>query len=164
MATICSPLPLRKSATKNIVNNRNHQSAQKVFQNQLQKSLSVSETLKVLQDKARNKSARVGTPQPAAVSTAARAQQLNPNFPRSNPSNVQKTRTVQLTIWVQPVIKAEIQRLAAQEGLSVSATSAAFLERGLQQHVDMHYGALLVPICRSLKARSAKKCGHWPAA
>jgi hypothetical protein len=129
--------------------NRPTQSAKNVFQNQPKSVINPPNPRDVRQDRARNKSARIGTRQPAPPEPVMRAQPLNPNFPRSKTSNVQKTRTVQLTVWVQPVIKAEIQRLAAQEGLSISATSAAFLERGLQQHIDMHYGALLVPIIES---------------
>jgi hypothetical protein len=135
-----------KSANKTMVNNGKAQSAKKVFQNQSNSVINPQTHGDVRQDKARGKSARVGTRQPAPHEQPPRAQPLNPNFPRSKPSNVQKTRTVQLTVWVQPVIKAEIQRLAAQEGLSISATSAAFLEKALQQHIDMQYSALLQPI------------------
>ncbi len=60
-----------------------------------------------------------------------------------------KQTLVKVTAWVKPVVKAELQRKAEQEGLSVSATSAALLERGLQQTIDMQYGALLQPIIQS---------------
>ena len=57
-----------------------------------------------------------------------------------------KRKTVKLTVWVKPVVKAELERIAEQEGLSVSATGAAFLENALQAHVDMQYSSLLQPI------------------
>src|SRR5207244_12815350 len=41
------------------------------------------------------------------------------------------------------------QRIEDQEGLSVSATGAAFLEKALQATVDMQYSSLLQPIIES---------------
>jgi hypothetical protein len=52
-------------------------------------------------------------------------------------------------LWVDPIVKAELQRLADQEGITVSATGAAFLKQALQNNVDMHYSALLEPIITS---------------
>jgi DNA transposition AAA+ family ATPase len=46
-------------------------------------------------------------------------------------------------------VKRELQRLAEQEGLTVSRTGAAFLKQALQNNVDMHYSALLEPIIKS---------------
>ena len=44
---------------------------------------------------------------------------------------------------------AELKRIAASEGLSVSATGAAYLEKAMQTHLDLQYGALLQPIIES---------------
>jgi hypothetical protein len=53
---------------------------------------------------------------------------------------------VPLTIQISKRLKAEIQRLAAQEGESDSATARAFLARGVQGNIDMQYGAMLRPV------------------
>jgi hypothetical protein len=53
---------------------------------------------------------------------------------------------VPLTIQIPKRLKAEIQRLAAQEGESDSATARAFLGRGMQANIDMQYGAMLRPV------------------
>jgi len=53
---------------------------------------------------------------------------------------------VQLTVWLNPIVKAEIERLARKERISVSAVGAAFLEKAVQQNIDLEYGALLRPI------------------
>jgi hypothetical protein len=58
----------------------------------------------------------------------------------------QKRQTVKVTLWVKPIVKAELQRKAEREGLSLSATGAAFLEKALQSDIDMQYGTLLQPI------------------
>jgi hypothetical protein len=43
-------------------------------------------------------------------------------------------------------VKGELQRLAAQEGLTVSKTGAALLTQALQHNVNMQYSELLTPI------------------
>ncbi len=55
-------------------------------------------------------------------------------------------QTAKVTLWVKPVVKAELQRRAERGGLSLSATGAAFLEKALQADIDMQYGTLLEPI------------------
>jgi hypothetical protein len=62
-----------------------------------------------------------------------------------NPTD-HNTQSVLVGLWVEPVVKAELKRLAAQEGLTVSAAGAAFLKQALQHNVDMHYRRLLTPI------------------
>ena len=53
---------------------------------------------------------------------------------------------VPLTIQIPKRLKAAIQRLAAEEGKSDSATARAFLARGVQANIDMQYGAMLRPV------------------
>src|SRR5918992_4369348 len=101
------------------------------------------------QDKDRTSSDRPATPQPASVNHVDRSQGTNPTGARTHSPLVHKSRTVHLNVWIDPIVKSELERLAAQEGLSISATAAAFLERILQQHVDLQYSALLEPIIKS---------------
>ncbi len=63
-----------------------------------------------------------------------------------SPKRSTKRRTAQVIVWVKPVVKAELQRIAEQNGLSVSATGAAFLESALQQNLHTQHTALLDPI------------------
>jgi hypothetical protein len=103
----------------------------------------------VRQDKARISSARVPTPQPAAVKTGARAKPVHPNGTRSTNGNVAKIRAVHLDLWVNPIVKAELQRIAEQEGLSMSATGAALLEAAIRQKLNIQQGVLLQPIIKT---------------
>ena len=100
----------------------------------------------VRQDKPRPPSARTASPQPAPLKKAMRPHETNSNSARSQKRSVPKRKTVHLTLWVKPIVKAEMQRRAAREGVSVSATGAAFLEQALQADIDMQYGAMLQPI------------------
>jgi hypothetical protein len=65
---------------------------------------------------------------------------------RSKNAPLPKRKTVHLTLWVDPIVKAELQRLAEEEGLTVSKTGSAFLEQALKNNVDMQCSALLTPI------------------
>jgi hypothetical protein len=103
----------------------------------------------VRQDKARISSARIGTNQPAPETKSTRAHQVNSHSTRFKLPIVHKSRTEKLTAWVNPLVKAELARRAAQEGVSLSAATAAFLEQALQNQVDLQYSALLEPIITS---------------
>ena len=56
-----------------------------------------------------------------------------------------KSKKVQITMWGEREIKEELHRRAANQGLTVSAAGFAYLKKGLQQDIDMQYGALLAP-------------------
>jgi hypothetical protein len=55
-------------------------------------------------------------------------------------------QTVQVSAWVKPAIKAELQRLAGQEGLSLSQTCAALLAEAIRQKLHVQHAVLLQPI------------------
>src|SRR5258708_39799399 len=62
------------------------------------------------------------------------------------PRRPRRRQTVKERVGVKPAVKAELERRAEREGLSLSATGAAFLEKAMQASVDMQYGTLLEPI------------------
>lgn len=104
----------------------------------------------VRQDKDRFSSDRKALRQPAAVNKITRSQSTSRKSARSQNKPDHKPRTVPVQFWVSPLVKAELSRVAEQEGLSVSATGAAFLQRALQQNADMKYSALLQPIIKQI--------------
>jgi hypothetical protein len=65
---------------------------------------------------------------------------------RSKKHGSSRRKTVHLVLWVKPIVKAELQRIAEQEGLSLSRAGGALLSRALQQNLDMQYNALLTPV------------------
>ena len=69
--------------------------------------------------------------------------------PAKNPhtgKHSSKRQTVQVASWVKPSIRAELQRLAEKEGLSVSKVSAALLEEAIRQKLHIQHAVLLQPI------------------
>jgi hypothetical protein len=128
------------------VNNGKRQSAKNIFQNHPNGAKAETLNAAVRQDKGRISSARTGTKQPAPYQNPMRPHELNTGAARSKNKPIPKRKTVHLTLWVDPIVKRELQRVAELEGLTVSKTGAAFLKQALQHNVDMHYSALLTPI------------------
>jgi hypothetical protein len=107
----------------------------------------------VWQDKAVHTFERVATPQPAPPEKETRAQSLHTKSSRSHKKPSARAKLVHMTLWVHPLVKAEIQRLAEREGLSVSMVGAAFLEKAIRQDVHSQYGALIQPIIEQAIAK-----------
>ena len=116
----------------------------------------------VMQDKSDLIRDRAASDQPYRTPDEIRSNQNRSQSPQSNTAAPQRSNTISsyvpqdpvefdgplvpLTVQIPKRLKAEIQRLAAQEGESDSATARAFLARGVQANIDMHYGAILRPV------------------
>lgn len=98
------------------------------------------------QDKRALRRARTGTAQPARNKIVMRAQGLNTNPARSQNNSTPARQTVQVCLWVKPIVKENLESLAKSEGITVSAAGAALLERALQTNIDMQYGAIFEPM------------------
>lgn len=61
-------------------------------------------------------------------------------------SHSRSRQTVQVAAWVKPAIKAELQRIAEAEGLSLSQTCATLLEEAIRQKLHVQHAVLLQPI------------------
>jgi hypothetical protein len=117
-----------------------------IFSQQANTASGIQPASQSVQDKAQISSALTATPQPAPATKFTRAKPLNSKVPRSQKSPTRTKRTEKLTLWVEPIVKDELARIAKREGLSLSKSGAAFLKRSLQQHIDLAYSALLTPI------------------
>lgn len=106
-------------------------------------SASVQQPLRgVRQDNPAAPRARTATPQPASPPKPLRSHPLQIKPPRTQKRPIPTRKTVQLVLWVKPVVKAELARIAEAEKLSVSATGAAFLEKAIQTDIHTQHGAL----------------------
>ena len=107
----------------------------------------------VRQDKPRAPRARAASDQPGSVENMTRARQTDTNSFRSqNPikKHSNKRRKKKVSIWLDPPEVAMLVGKAKSAGLSISATGAAFLKRGMQAELDMQYSATLKPIIETL--------------
>jgi hypothetical protein len=131
-----------------MASNKNPQFLKNVFLHQSKGGVANAGDAAVRQDKAWIASARPASPQPAAVTHTPRAKPLHQKSTRATNGNSTKTTTVHLDLWVNPIIKAELKRIAEQEGLSMSATGAALLEGAIRQKLHLQQGVLLQPLIK----------------
>ena len=111
------------------------------------RSVNVAQLLRgVRQDNPAPNTARTATPQPAPPHNAMRPTPKKTNTPRPHKGKTKQRKTVHLTLWVKPGVKAELARTAASEGLSVSSVGAAFLDQAIRQDIHSQYGTLIEPI------------------
>jgi hypothetical protein len=68
--------------------------------------------------------------------------------------------TVKVSLWVKPVVKAELKRLAGMHGLSLSKTGAAGLEEWVHQQIHAQHEALLYPIIRQIIREELRTFGN----
>jgi hypothetical protein len=129
-----------------MASNGKPQFAKHIFSQQSNGAVVEKFNASVGQDKVRTKSVRPATRQPVRAATRTRTDALTGKNTRATNPTVHKKQRVLVGVWVEPVVKAELQRLAEQEGLTISATGAALLKQALQNNVDMQYSALLTPI------------------
>jgi hypothetical protein len=129
-----------------MVNTVHTQTEHNVFEPQSSTSNVQQLRSNVWQDKHRPTRDRIASHQPAPHVQMMRPHEMNRNTSRSRKKPIPKRKTVHLSLWVKPVVKAELERIAASEEISISATGGTLLEKALQGHVDMQYGALLRPI------------------
>jgi hypothetical protein len=98
------------------------------------------------QDKTALARGHAATPQPEPHANSARSQPLNNNLQRAKKHGSTKRQTEQLILWVKPIVKADLKRIADREGISLSKAGGTLLSRALQQNIDMQYHALLTPV------------------
>ena len=64
----------------------------------------------VRQDKGATRRARIATRQPAPTKNGMRPQAANITSPQTLPTHPSNHKTVHLTLWVKPLVKAEVQQ------------------------------------------------------
>jgi len=69
------------------------------------------------QDKGAHSRARIASLPIAPPENMMRTQQLKTDTPRSQNRPSPKRKTTHLTLWVKPVVKAELERIAERDGL-----------------------------------------------
>ncbi len=67
-----------------------------------------------------------------------------------------KRQTAQLTIWVRPAVKHEMQRIAQAAGLTTSRTGAAALEEWLARRIHVEHAGILQPIIEQSIAKGMR--------
>ncbi len=104
----------------------------------------------VMQDKGGKKSARLRLRQPDPKQNHHRAELLNTEKERSQNTSMRKFLAVKATTWLNPIVKAELERRAEITGLSLSKIMATGLEEWVQWELHKQHEGLLYPILRQM--------------
>ncbi len=100
---------------------------------------------RVGQDKSASLRDRAKLLQPASRQKSARSRKTS-TLPARTKNRSNKRQTVPLTLWVHPLERAELERLANAEGLSVSLTARTLLKEAIRQKLHTQHAVLLQPI------------------
>jgi hypothetical protein len=129
-----------------MADNNHTQSAKHIFQNQPKAGVQPRTHGDVWQDKTALTRGSPASPQPEPRQNPAQSQPPNNKLHRTKKHGSTKRKTVHLVLWVKPIVKAELKRIADQEGLSLSKAAGMLLARALEGQIDMNYNALLTPV------------------
>jgi hypothetical protein len=86
------------------------------------------------------------SPQPSPVTKVTLSLFTNNKVVRSQYGSNARQKSGRISFWADPGLKERLTRKALKEGLSISATCAAFLRKALQEDIDLEYSATLDPI------------------
>ncbi len=75
-------------------------------------------------------------------------------------TSVKKRRAVKVTLWVKPFVKAELERLAGMDGLSISKTGAVLLEEAIHQKLHIQHALLMQPIIEQTVRKELRSFGN----
>ena len=136
-------------------------SSQHVLLSQSNDTFSKQPLRGVGQDKRASSRARKSTKQPARLATPSARTQLNNGVSRAQNAFNANAPLVQLPLWVKPIVKAEVQRMAEMNDISPSAQGAALLEEILRQKLHIQQAATLETalekiITRAISRRDAR--------
>ena len=128
-----------------MTNNEQIQNSQEILPQQSYTASGFTPARGVWQDKYAPKRVRIASAQPVTPQNMARTHQMNTQSQQTQKRS-NKRKTVQVAGWISPALKAELERIAKQEKLSVSRTVATILEEGVRQKLHIQHALLLQPI------------------
>jgi hypothetical protein len=78
---------------------------------------------------------------------------MSNSFARVQNRPVPKRQTVPVTIWVKPIEKEDLERVASAEKISLSQAGRTLMRKGMQTSVEMRYASFLELVIERVIAR-----------
>jgi hypothetical protein len=79
---------------------------------------------------------------------------------RANKKDAAKVKLVHTTLHLHPLVRAELERRAATEFLSVSRVGATLLETAIRQDIHSQYNSLLKPMLKQIIREELRAFGN----
>ena len=150
-----------------MLNNIYQQSSQNIFvkqpqlaKNQNQRNARDEDSQSVLQDKGALTSARVASAQPGPVDKQSRAQALYSKTTRAQKRATTRVKLIHTTLWLHPLVRAEFERIAEREKLSVSSVGASACEEWVRYDIHRQQSAILETKMRQLIREENRALGN----
>jgi hypothetical protein len=151
-AVIVGIIPMASNGTPQFV--------RQVFSQQSNVAAGEAGDAAVRQDKGVLTNAPVASAQPAPLPNPARPQPLSTNVHRANKRDSTKVKLIHTTLHLHPLVRAELERRAGQEFLSVSRVGATLLETAIRQDINSQYQSLQQPILRQIIREELRAFGN----
>jgi hypothetical protein len=152
LAVIVTLLPMASNGVPQFSTN--------VFQSQASLQTNGKRAGAVRQDKGVLTNAPRGTKQPAPLRQASRPPPSDTKVVRANKNIPAKVKLVHTTLHLHPLVRAELERRAATEFLSVSRVGATLLETAIRQDIHSQYNSLLQPMLRQIIREELRAFGN----
>src|SRR5271165_5787596 len=110
----------------------------------------------VRQDNVAQRRVRVALPQASRIKEGTRTHQLTKNIIRIK-KHSNKRQTVNAVGWISKKVSAEIDRIAAEKGITRSRTIATLLEEAVNWSIEKQYATLLKPIIQQTIRKESRK-------
>jgi hypothetical protein len=114
----------------------------------------------VVQEKGSGARALSGSFQPGSVNTRSRAETMDTKFLRSQNTNPSRVKLVHTTIWLHPLVRAEMERIAKAEGLSISQVGAIACDEWVRSNIHHQQTALAETKLRQMFREELQAFGH----
>jgi hypothetical protein len=131
-----------------------------VFQSQPSSQTKIKQAGAVRQDKGVLTNAPGGMNQPAPPGIASRPPSLSTKWVRANTKDPAKVKLIHTALHLHPLVRAELERRAATEFLSVSRVGATLLETAIRQDIHSQYNSLLQPMLRQIIREELRAFGN----
>jgi hypothetical protein len=143
-----------------MASNRKPQLLRQVFSQQSNGAAGDAVNAAVRKDKGVLTNARVASDQPAPPVQGSRPPALGTKWVRPNTNNPAKVKLVHTTLHLHPLVRAELERRAATEYLSVSRVGATLLETAIRQDIHSQYNSLLQPMLKQIIREELRAFGN----
>ena len=118
------------------------------------------ESTDVRQDKGFLTQALSASRQPAPPAKDSRAEDLYSKTTRVQKRSPSRVKLIHTTIWLHPIIRAEFERIAKRENLSVSQVGATACEEWVRYDIHRQHESILIPTLKQVMREELQAFGN----
>jgi arsenate reductase-like glutaredoxin family protein len=149
-----------KTANNSFPAHKTPQSSQNIYPPQTNPTKQPQKSHAVRQDKGFLTKARCAPAQPVPRGGQSRPKELYTHSLRSQNPHPERVKLVHTTFWLHPLVRGEFERIAENEGLSISQVGAAACEEWIRYNIHKQHASLLRTELRHLIREENRRLGN----